>query len=608
MYLAIVRTGIVLLAALLLQSCGGGDDDGDGGGNGGSGPRLTLSDDEVGVTAAPGDFAPGQTITLTISNPPAEGLHIQGSYSSLGIESVDFIQISETEGELYFYFKLPGVLQDDTYEDTAEIRVCRDENCDDQIRGSPATIRTSYTVNGEIVATLSRTSIERTVDSRDEEWRTEKVQMSLDRTPEAGIYLQFNHSTNAINYASYLGLIGNIAEIEVSYYPGSQLSTGAIDDTISVTACYESSCARELAGSPFTISSRVEVSAGTEPGLEPLEVLSRATLSHNVVDAEFSKALDAVIMVGSYPSNALYVYDVATGTEQQQSLVKAPTAVSVAPDGLSAAVGHDALISIVDLAQVGQAGAPAPTTLNVSADVLDVILDGHRKVHALPRVDQWQEIHTVDIATNAESLANGSLYAGALGRLHPSGDYLYTADNGLSPSDIEKWDLTTSPVQVLYDSPYHGDYEMCGNLWFHENGATIYTACGNTFRSSTVQADDMVYSGRLELWDSDSYGWLIRSLSQSSTANEIVLLESQYYYCYIGSVSGPCYTHFAVYESSFLNREAVYTLGPIEVNDFDYAQVGLFVFHNAAADRKVLISKLQGMPNPDAEYYLSVID
>ena len=39
-----------------------------------------------------------------------------------------------------------------------------------------------------------------------------------------------------------------------------------------------------------------------------------------------------------------------------------------------------------------------------------------------------------------------------------------------------------------------------------------------------------------------------------------------------------------------------------------YAQIGLFVFHNTAGDRKFLISMLEHMPNPLAEYYLSVVD
>lgn len=46
--------------------------------------------------------------------------------------------------------------------------------------------------------------------------------------------------------------------------------------------------------------------------------------------------------------------------------------------------------------------------------------------------------------------------------------------------------------------------------------------------------------------------------------------------------SGPCYEHVAFYGS-------------------------LFVFHDAVGTNKYLLSRLFGMPNPDAEYYLSVV-
>lgn len=185
------------------------------------------------------------------------------------------------------------------------------------------------------------------------------------------------------------------------------------------------------------------------------------------------------------------------------------------------------------------------------------------------------------------------------------GDYLYTADNGLSPSDIAKWDIRAGIAQGLYDSPYHGDYGMCGNVWIKEDGATLYTRCGNTFRSSTVQAQDMTYTGRLTL-SSATYGYQIESLSQSDAVDEIALVESEFYDCNIGN-SAECYTHLALYESDFLNRTALYAIPPITVQGTAYGQRGLFVFHTADGTGKVMISRLHGMPNPAAEYHLTRI-
>ena len=610
MKLAIARAGVFVLFAFLLQSCGGGDGDGDGG-NPLPVTRLTVTPGNISVSATPGDFGPTGIINLSVSNPPEEGLYAGTSYSNSGIDFVNFISTSQTEARYEIAFRLPGMLPNGTYTDTIEIQICVDDQCATQIQGSPVTITTTYAVSGiGVTGTLDRNSIEVTADSRDQNQLVETARITFDRAAAAGIYLQTNQTTNAVQYVQAYNQTETVTDVEIRFQPGYYLSSGTFNDTITVTACYDYSCARQLSGSPYTISTKVDVSVGAEPGFTPLEVASRVALPHDVVDAEYSKALNRIVMVGSYPVNALYLYDGATGAEVQQSLVKAPTSVSIAPDGLTAAVGHDALISIVDLSTVGQAAAPAPILLNVSAEVYDIVLDGAGYVHAFPAVDQWVAPHSIHIATNTEQEGTGFLYAGAHARLHPSGGFIYEANNGLSPSDIAKWDISTGVANVLYDSPYHGDYEMCGDLWFNESGSTIYTACGNTFRSSQVQAQDMVYSGALTLSTNNSpyWGFIVKSLSQLESRKEIVLVEVDLGNCTYFSPSGPCYTHLAFYESDFLNRQAVYTIGPVTVNDQAYAQRGMFVFHDAVGTQKYMLSRLEGMPNADAEYYFSVIE
>lgn len=610
MKLAIARSGFVLLLASLLQSCGGGGGDG-GGGGGGNNARLTISPTTVSVTAAPGDATPTGSVALTVSNPPAAGLFVEAGYSNSGIEILDFFATSATHGTIQVTFRSPGSLQNATYSDSIEVRVCTDETCNNEIQGSPVTVQTSYVVSGTgtAVATLDRDLIQYTVGEGQANNHTEQVRVTLNRAPVSGTQLSFSNSTEAIQFIDMSRLSTTEAVFSIVFDPATVLGHGTFNDTVTINVCYDLTCVRQVQGSPFTITTTAVVGVGAEFGYDPLEVESRTALAHDVLDAEFSKTLNQVVMVGSYPVNALYVYDVATGIEQQQLLSTIPSAVSVSPDGLTAAVGHDALISVVDLTTVGQVGAPAPVILNVATDVLDVILDGNGTVHALPRADQWEEIHSVAIATNTEQLSVGrSIYAGALGRLHPSGNALYTADNGLSPSDIEKWDVTPGVATWLYDSPYHGDYGMCGNLWFNETGTTIYTVCGNTFRSSNVQAQDMVYSGAIDLSPATDYStFLIRHMSQSDARSEIALIEYHAGNCQLFGPQGPCYTHLGLYEDDFLNRIAVYSIAPFAVNDTDYRQIGLFVFHETVNGKKILLSRLEGMPNPDVEYYLSVV-
>src|SRR5437868_3283437 len=72
-------------------------------------------------------------------------------------------------------------------------------------------------------------------------------------------------------------------------------------------------------------------------------------LTFRPVAAEYSGPLDRLIMVSANP-NQLHIYSVPDGFDTTVNLPKAPTAVSVSPDGLHAAVAHDALISYVNLA------------------------------------------------------------------------------------------------------------------------------------------------------------------------------------------------------------------------------------------------------------------
>lgn len=241
-----------------------------------------------------------------------------------------------------------------------------------------------------------------------------------------------------------------------------------------------------IGGATFTLTQ-------TAPPAEPPASRGMVTLPFRVIDAEYSGALDAIVAVSESP-NALNIYNPVTQSLRSVALAATPTSVSVGPSGLFAAVGHNGTISYVDLVN-----ASLVSTLNVSTNVLDIVLAGNGYVYAFPRSSQWSTIHCVHIASNTETQHTGnSIYAGTLARLHPGGTWIYGARNYLSPADIEKYNVSPGTAAYLYDSPYHGDYSMCGNLWFSEDGSRIYTACGNVFRSTNVQSTDMTYAGALE--------------------------------------------------------------------------------------------------------------
>jgi hypothetical protein len=437
------------------------------------------------------------------------------------------------------------------------------------------------------------------------------VIVTVQNPPDEELHARVLYTDNGVFFVERVPVSKTSARLEIYFRDPHTLAPGDYQDEVRLSICHNESCSLQVNGSPMQITIGYAVApfeARPERSVPALSVLDRLELTHDVVDAEYSAALDAIVMVSARPTNALHVHYPDTGVRHSVALDRTPTAVSVAPDGLSAAVGHDALISYVDLEALGDAAPAAPVLLDISTHVFDLILDGRGHVHAIPLRDPWVtgRAASVEIATNTEQPGSAFLGPESRGRLHPSGDFIYTATRYVYPEDVLKWDIRSGVLDRLYDSPYHGEYPMCGDVWISEDGATLYTACGTTLLASTDRATDMTYMGSLAL--SFTEHGRIHALSQSGEAREIMLLEAEPLKCDPSARPGQCYTRLGIFESDFLNRSALYSVPPIEVDDSAYAQRGLFVFHSANGAHRYMISRLSALPGLPAEtHYLSVL-
>ncbi len=319
-------------------------------------------------------------------------------------------------------------------------------------------------------------------------------------------------------------------------------------------------------------------------------------LGHAVADAEYSRALDRIVTVGGSP-NRLYLADPVSGAEQSVDLSLTPTSVSVSPDGLHAAVGHNGFVSYVRL-------SPAPLlvdrVLATTADVLDVVLAGNGWVYAFPRIDQWEAIRCIRISTGVETLSTGmTIYAGTKAKLHPSGTKIYGADNGLSPSDIERYDISGGTAAYAYDSPYHGDYPMCGDLWISEDGLRIFTACGRTFHANdtqgTVAGSDMTYAGAL---DSTT---LVRWVDHSLAAGLVMAVPAAAPYAYPPQPNADA--EVRIFGADFLGLQQTIALPRIGVGGTGYVSRGRFAFFSQDGTSRFVIAQVDasaGLLAPDA--------
>lgn len=579
---------LAVVAALLLSACGGGGK-----------PESVLSASTVTVTAHSQDAnaSPQEAVFLSVSNPPEDGFASAIAYSQNGISNAELIPLSDTAARLVINFKPGGSLAPGVYQDLISVVACYDVECKRHMQGSPLTISVSYTVSGDGGGLTSisspQTDYSTTAAQGDPAPRFEPM-VFIDNPPPEGLTVDLQHSRNGVALAQRQTIDPGSLQVQITFKAPTELATGRYDDEIVLRVCYDAACNRPVQGSPLRFFTHYTV----EPPPAPLlPIASSLRLGYDVVDAEYSAALESLVIVSTTPRNALYVVNAANGSTSSITLSKPPTAVSVSPDGRSAAVGHDALITLVSPLSSGTTSNLSSRTLNVSARTGDLVLDGNGYVHVFPKTDQHVNIHTVNITTNTETLnGGGTIYADTKGRLHPSGSVMYGANNGLSPSDIEKYSTPSSQLfggttTYLYDSPYHGDYAMCGNLWFSEDGGTIYTACGNTFSSSTTQSQDMLYRGAMSLTRGDYYGYEVRSLSQSGETREIALIE-QDRYCKSQFPGSNCKDRVSFFESDFLNRTASYAMPPQTVNGTSQPQEPLFVFHSGNGSARTLLARL----------------
>lgn len=325
-----------------------------------------------------------------------------------------------------------------------------------------------------------------------------------------------------------------------------------------------------------------------------------AALSHDVVDAAYSAALNKLVVASATPSNALYLFDPVTETEQTVSLNKAPLAVSVSPDGKYAVVGHDAMLSYVDLV-----AATRLKELTVSINVADVVLGAGVTAtagfaYAFPPITaQWTSITTVNLSNGAQTLSAGySIYGGTRAKLHPSGIAMYGADNGLSPDDLEKYTIGANGVANYgWANPIFGTYSFCGDLWMSQDGVHIFTRCGNVFSATpTTQATDMAYAGGLQGLS------LVRHASHSSTAKELVAIPDVGY-----STPATADTVFESFDDTYFTLVAGSTVtlprwaGP----GSGYLTHGRFVFWRSDATKRYAI--VQGDPGTAAASWFGVV-
>ena len=547
-------------------------------------------------------------VRIAISKVPDAGLYtgVSIEQEDTSVASVNFNQSSSTNGVFNIQFASGASLGEGTHLNKVALAICYDEQCSKHVEGSPVVIDTTLNALAG-TASVSTSESVISVKGNSAEGSTPEqsvIPIAVSGISPSDVFVEITEQEDEMNISDATHqLVGGKLDLLVDFTGAQSLSSGVHTSSYSANICYDNACDYPLEGSPLAFTINYEVSS-IPSGSGIARPDARTELDHDVVDAEYSAQLNAVAIASSAPRNAVYVYDLDDLTNVQEiPLGLVPTAISFANAGESnkIAVGHDAKVTFINFNE----SDPASTStklLNVAIDVYDLTATDSA-VYAVPRVDQWEELHRIDVDDN--SITNSgypSIRAASKVKLHPEFKSVYLANRGLSPSDIEKIDIQTVPPAYLTDSPYNGDYAMCGDLWMGNSGDRIYTACGNTFKASEVESQDMIYTGKLPLLTSDDFSnsdYRVSSVSESSSKNEIAVIEKDNSYgCDINS-SESCNPHvLSFFSKDFLTRMSASSFSRLSLAaGTAYGEKPSFVFYNDVGTSAFVISELISSPS-----------
>ncbi len=212
----------------------------------------------------------------------------------------------------------------------------------------------------------------------------------------------------------------------------------------------------------------------------------------NVVDAEYDRNNDAIIIVAESPERLIKIE--TSGMEVSEiTLAHSPQNISISPEGDLAVVGHDKCLSYIDLDQMS-----VKQVFPLSVDVFDVVLASNGWAYASPMTGQWVDLVNINLSSGDEEMSSGMFRQRTKMVLHPSGSCIYGARTESTPTDFEKYDITGGKALYLYDSQYHGDYNFGKNIWISDDGALLFGKGRTAFNYSEKESEDIIYYDSLE--------------------------------------------------------------------------------------------------------------
>ncbi len=483
---------------------------------------------------------------------------------------------------------------------------------------------------GVQTATLSTTALASTLSSlTDEGAAATTLSFTVRTSALAGVpslTVQASARGDAVEAVTTTRVDDQQTRVDVRLRLGSTLSDGTHTDTVAVQLCLDAACRWPVPQSPLSVAvtTTVQPVPAPEPGMPQLTPASTLGLGHDVVAARFSRALGRLVMVAAWPSPAIYLLDPAAGTEVRIDLAAdgAPQTLSMAPDGLSVAVGHawvpaqgnarlswtrldDAGASLIEfglnhrIQSLSLSGSAQPQVLvadggSATQSWYVVHVKGRAEYRPSVNVPLTGDVRFADLATAANNSTSSA-----------DGISSYAMTQSL-PRRLVRTQWGTSTVGLSGQAPDHGDHAPCGELWLSRGGDRLFTGCGTVFSTSSQRDADLLYLGRIGVTADLSQGVTLTALSDSPTTDEVAAIDWVEANCTNPNGQAQCHHHLLRLRSdlSAVSRQA---LAPIRVNGRLWRQDGIGLYHSADGRHLYMLSRLAGMGQQAQRYWFSVV-
>lgn len=584
----------LLLAGLLLAACGGGGSGGTGSVD--SAPAFTVSPGSFEVSVTPADPQPQGQLTVTLLRELPTTQWIIFRSSNRGLIALSHQQQGNAV-TFVFAYRPPLEVADGRYEDDIRISVCNDQDCTQHAPGSPVVVRSVYTVTSPGAVATTTTSVAATATMADSAGAVASVGLDVTGLPEDSVWLRAISTTGKVAQVSAPQTFEQSASVDLEFERPDRIGFGTFHGEVLIDVCYDQSCTRHLQGSPIRVATTYDVDL-VETGFDVLPLSGRVELGHDVVDAEFDAATNAVIMVSRLPANALHIYRPETGATFAVALPGTPTSLTLTTDGAHAAIGFETGVGRVSLADV-VAGGTAVDFVATTTPVGDVAFDATGRVHVMSLLPAVERLRSVDFGTVVETVGTESVSGPVRGRRRPGTATLYVATGA-----PVRYDISTAIATATVTPPYTGSNDTCGDAWFDEAGTLLFTRCGVTFGLDDVPADDLEVVGTLERTDGPFGGFRFGSVSSSAARNEIASVETDAFHCGPGGDVHYCHSHVRFYDRVTLATTARFVVPLLRIDGDLTGHVAPFLFHSTDGSKRYLISRLnRGDPDERAWYF-----